>query len=137
VNRVVAEQILQMMGLSNVAVENGEAVIDRFKAIRPGLVRMDVSMPIMNGYDATRQIREIEQAQGLDRTPIIGLTANAMQGDREKCLEAGADDYLAKPISTAKLTAMIESWIGSKSKAETSAAASAIPEQGASDLAAE
>jgi len=68
-------------------------------------------MPDMDGYETTRAIREIErQNPTCPRLPIIALTANAMPGDREKCLEAGMDDYLSKPIIAADLTAMIKKW---------------------------
>jgi CheY-like chemotaxis protein len=72
---------------------------------------MDVSMPEMNGYEATRAIRAIEARNG-DHTPIIGVTAHALKGDREKCIEAGMDDYLPKPISPDRLAAKIGSWLG-------------------------
>lgn len=110
VNRFVAEQILLQMGLTHVVAENGEVAIARFEETAPGLILMDVSMPTMNGHEATRQIRDIEQARRLHRTPIISLTANAMQGDREKCLAAGMDDYISKPVSIAKLTTLVEKW---------------------------
>ncbi len=71
------------------------------------LVLMDVQMPEMSGFEATAKIRETE---GACRTPIIALTAHAMDGDRERCLDAGMDDYLAKPIHASTLIAMIEKY---------------------------
>lgn len=71
---------------------------------------MDVSMPEMNGYEATRAIRATE-AVNCTRTPIIGVTAHALKGDRDKCIEAGMDDYLAKPISPDRLGAKIGTWL--------------------------
>ena len=73
---------------------------------------MDVSMPKMNGYEGAARIREIESVGGLVRTPIIGLTAHAMQGDRELCLAAGMDDYMSKPIAIDELAALISKWRG-------------------------
>jgi signal transduction histidine kinase/CheY-like chemotaxis protein len=110
INRIVAEQMLLQMGLNHVTAENGEVAVVRFEETRPELILMDVSMPVMNGYEATRRIRELEQAGGLGRTPIIGLTAHAMQGAREKCLAAGMDDYIPKPVSVAALAALIQKW---------------------------
>jgi CheY-like chemotaxis protein len=107
---MVAEQILGQMGLSHDAVENGEAAVSQFESTRPRVILMDAAMPLMNGYKATRRIREIEHERGLERAAIIGLTAHALQGDREKCLGAGMDDYIAKPVSIAKLTEIIAKW---------------------------
>ncbi len=111
VNRIVAEEMLLNAGLSHVAAGNGVEALEAFEKNAPKAILMDVSMPVMDGYIATRKIREIEAERHLPRTPIIGLTAHAMQGDREKCLDAGMDDYISKPISTAKLAVMIETWI--------------------------
>jgi len=72
---------------------------------------MNISMPVMDGFLATRRIREIEAERHLPRTPIIGLTAHALQGDRERCLAAGMDDYLARPLSTARLEEMVSTWV--------------------------
>ena len=82
-----------------------------YRHTNPSLILMDVSMPRLNGLDATRAIREIEQETGR-HTPIIGVTAHALKGDMEKCLDAGMDDYLSKPVSPDALAAKIEKWIG-------------------------
>ena len=72
---------------------------------------MDVSMPVMNGHEATREIRTRELITK-KHTPIIGVTAHAIKGDREKCLEAGMDDYLSKPVSPDKLEEKLHHWLG-------------------------
>ena len=137
VNRIVAEQTFLNAGLSHVVAENGVQAVETFEKTAPKVILMDISMPVMDGYLATRKIREIEAERHLPRTPIIGLTAHAMQGDREKCLDAGMDDYIAKPISTAKLTAMIESWIAPAPPETAEIAASGARNGGAPGVAAE
>ena len=84
------------------------------------LVLLDVSMPEMDGYEATQAIRSYEKRQGLDRVPIIGLTAHAMESDRQRCLDAGMDDYLSKPIRQSELIATLARWrqTGSESASE-------------------
>jgi CheY-like chemotaxis protein len=75
---------------------------------------MDCMMPVMDGYEATRILRAREAGSGARRTPVIALTASAIDGDRERCLNAGMDDYLAKPFSAAQLSAIIEKWSTSR-----------------------
>jgi CheY-like chemotaxis protein/two-component sensor histidine kinase len=82
---------------SIVVVENGQEALDQVKEQRYDLILMDMQMPVMNGFEATRKIRQLEEYKD---TPIIALTAFAMKGDREKCLEAGATDYIPKPIDS-------------------------------------
>nr|MDQ2705686.1 response regulator [Pseudomonadota bacterium] len=109
VNQMVFGQILSGLGLSFRIAGNGRTAVEMHRALKPKLVLMDVSMPEMNGYEATRAIREAEAADGV-RTPIVGVTAHALKGDREKCLEAGMDDYLPKPVSPDRLGAKIANW---------------------------
>jgi CheY-like chemotaxis protein len=75
-----------------------------------GLILMDCRMPDMDGFEATRLIREQESTRGR-RTPIVALTANAMSGDREKCLDVGMDDYLPKPFQAADLRSVLSKWL--------------------------
>lgn len=72
---------------------------------------MDVSMPHMNGHEATREIRRIEEAEGLPHTPIIAVTAHAMKSDEQNCRDAGMDDYMTKPISPEMLNSKIANWL--------------------------
>lgn len=96
-NRGFLELVLQNKFYCISSVENGELAIDFFKNNKTDLILMDVQMPIMDGFTATKIIRDIENARGT-HTPIIAITAYAMTGDREKCIQAGMDDYISKPV---------------------------------------
>ena len=109
VNRAVAVQLLEDLDFEIVWAENGEEAVRLYSKVKPDIVLMDLSMPVMNGFDATRKIRELESRSGR-HTPIIALTAHTMSGDREKCLEAGMDDYVPKPIDKNRIVAAIERW---------------------------
>ena len=108
VNQLVFTQILDETGLTYEIVSNGRLAVEACRTMNPRMILMDVSMPEMNGLEATGAIR---QAQGDRHIPIVGVTAHALKGDRERCLEAGMDDYLSKPISPKALTQKIERWI--------------------------
>ena len=110
VNQLVFGQMLSGLGLTYRIAGNGRTAVEMFRTLSPRLILMDVSMPEMNGYEATRAIRDSEAAAG-GHVPIIGVTAHALKGDREKCLEAGMDDYLFKPISPDRLGAKIGTWL--------------------------
>ena len=107
INRKVALRLLEKQGHSvAVAVDGAEALV-AFDREAFDAILMDVQMPVMNGYDATRAIRDREQETGR-HTFIIALTAHAMKGDRELCLKAGMDDYLSKPVQVKELISMLE-----------------------------
>jgi len=107
VNQRLAVRLLEKWGHTVMAVGNGQEALDALLHQRFDLVLMDVQMPEMDGFEATAAIREHEQHSG-SRMPIIAMTAHAMQGDRERCLAAGMDDYVVKPIKSADLQAAIE-----------------------------
>ncbi len=109
VNQKLARRLLEQRGLSVVAVENGEQAVALIKN-DPGfdLILMDCQMPKMDGYEATAAIRGLD---GVKNIPIIAITANAMSGDKERCLAAGMDGYLAKPIAIADLDALLGRWL--------------------------
>ncbi len=109
VNQRVASRLLEKQGHSVEVTSNGEEVLTALARDTFDLILMDVQMPVMNGYDATRVIRTEERDTGR-RIPIVALTAYAMKGDREICLEAGMDDYLGKPIHPRELMDVLERW---------------------------
>jgi PAS domain S-box-containing protein len=114
INQTVVKRILVKEGFEVEVAENGEQALHKVhNGGEYDLIFMDCQMPRMDGYEASRQIRSMEQQQpsGL-RIPIVALTANAMQGDREKCLEAGMDDYIAKPIKKEDLFEMLRRHLG-------------------------
>jgi signal transduction histidine kinase/CheY-like chemotaxis protein/HPt (histidine-containing phosphotransfer) domain-containing protein len=110
-NQQVVIGILSKIGLRVDAVSNGQEAISALKNIPYNLVLMDVQMPEMDGLTATRAIRSGQAGVGNPKIPIISLTAHALRGDMEKCLEAGADDYLAKPVAPRELAETIERWL--------------------------
>jgi CheY-like chemotaxis protein len=107
VNRTIGTRMLGKYGHLVVAVENGAAAVEITAKERFDVVLMDVEMPVMNGFEATAAIRAREQGTGV-HVPIIALTAHAMQGDRERCLEAGMDSYATKPIQPTELFTTVE-----------------------------
>jgi len=111
VNQMVVESMLAKLGCVVEVVNNGAAACAAVERSRYDLVLMDLHMPGMDGYDATRQIREEETLRGA-YTPIVALTADALAGDRQRCIDAGMDDFVTKPISTALLAAVVERWTG-------------------------
>ena len=109
VNQKVAARQLQRLGYDVEIASNGRLALDALDEQRYDMVLMDCQMPVMDGYQATSAIRA--RHDDLARIPIIALTANALHGDRDQCLAAGMDDYLAKPFQSAALAAIIERWL--------------------------
>ena len=108
VNRMVARVMLESAGHTVTDAENGAVAVAAHAENQFDCIFMDGQMPVMDGLEATRQIRQREVTQGLRRTPIIALTANAMEGERERYLLAGMDDFLAKPFQKAELLDLLE-----------------------------
>ena len=108
INQQVAQEILEGAGLIVTIAENGNAGVDAVQSQAFDIVLMDIQMPVMDGYEATRTIRENKK---FDKLPILAMTANAMAGDREKSLEAGMNDHVTKPINPDELFAALEKWI--------------------------
>jgi len=110
VNLLVAQRLLQVLGCEVVTATQGKQALEALHSQAFDLVLMDCQMPVVDGYDATRRWRAHEATQGAARLPIIAMTANAMAGDRERCLQAGMDDYLSKPINRETLQAVLARW---------------------------
>ena len=108
VNQKVAKLMLERLGCSVESVANGFKAVDAFTRTSYDIILMDCQMPEMDGYEATRMIRTMEKAGG--RTPIIALTANAMKGDRDRCLASGMDDYISKPVDRNRLETTLRRW---------------------------
>jgi CheY-like chemotaxis protein len=107
---MVAAGMLAMNGCECAFAANGREAVEAARRNRFDLILMDCSMPEMDGYEATAHIRNFEEPLGR-RTPIVAMTANTQRGDAEKCLAAGMDDYLAKPISFELFAAMLRRWL--------------------------
>ena len=110
-NRIMAEEMLNEMGFIIDIAENGRIGVDAVKENKYDLVLMDIQMPIMDGYEATQRIRSLISQGYIDEIPIVALTANAMKGDKEKCLQAGMNDYLSKPVRKTELNNIISKWL--------------------------
>lgn len=114
-NQQIATFHLTRAGYTVVLAENGTRAVDLFKTKAVDLILMDIQMPEMDGYETTKKIRALEKKVSEDQTgpcrvPIIAMTAHALKGHREKCLEADMDDYIAKPLKKADLISMVEKW---------------------------
>jgi osomolarity two-component system sensor histidine kinase NIK1 len=109
-NQNLAKRILENAGYKVDVAENGERAIEAVINNRYALILMDVQMPVMDGFTATREIRTLEKQRNLRRTPIVALTAHAIVGYREKCLEHDMDDYITKPLKKKILLETIDRW---------------------------
>jgi two-component system, cell cycle response regulator DivK len=108
-NRDMLSRRLQRRGFEVLIASNGEQGVAIAAAEKPDLILMDMSLPVLDGWQATRRLKA---APGTRRIPIIGLTAHAMATDRDKCLEAGCDDYDTKPVELGRLLQKIERLLG-------------------------
>jgi diguanylate cyclase (GGDEF)-like protein len=111
VNQEVARESLQIMGIDVVIASNGREAVELFDSLKPSFILMDCQMPEMDGYEATRAIRSAESEDDVHaHVPIIALTANALRGDREKCIECGMDDFIGKPFELQDIQEKLLRW---------------------------
>ncbi len=110
INQQVISMTLEMTELKFRIVSNGSDAVSVWRRERPRIILMDISMPVMNGWEATSLIRGEEKATG-GHVPIVALTAHALKGDRERCIEAGMDDYIQKPITPGLLVDKLREWL--------------------------
>ena len=132
INQKVVLNQLKLLGYESDCVQNGQEALDRLVESDVDIVLMDCQMPVLDGYQATLALREREKSLG-EHTVVIGLTAYAMAGDREKCLEAGMDDYLAKPVSVERLGAVLEQWLQASRREESAVVEDSTPSTEASE----
>ena len=111
INQIVTTQVLSKVGFTCDLVANGKEALAALQSKEYDLVLMDCQMPEMDGFEATRQYRTREVERVAKPVPIIALTANALRGDRERCLEAGMTDYLTKPIDPIKLIDLVQQYV--------------------------
>ncbi|RIL03434.1 MAG: hybrid sensor histidine kinase/response regulator, partial [Proteobacteria bacterium] len=123
VNQDVAQEMLSAHGLDVALAADGVAALAALERERFDAVLMDCHMPRMDGLEATRRLRARERAGSLPHTPVIALTANAMESDRQACLAAGMDDYLGKPFTSVQLLLVLRRWIGATAAAPAAPAA--------------
>lgn len=110
-NQNLAKRILQNAGYAVDIAENGEIAVQRARDYHYDLIYMDIQMPLMDGFSATQEIRRIEKERGNERVPIVALTAHAIEGYRDKCIEYDMDDYLSKPIKRQRLLEKTDEWM--------------------------
>lgn len=111
INQQVITRQLQWLGYACLVADDGQQALELLARHRFGLLLTDCYMPVMDGYALTAAVRRAELLARKERTPIIALSANAMRGEAERCLQAGMDDYLAKPVDLGTLQLMLERWL--------------------------
>ncbi|MGB0720209.1 MAG: response regulator, partial [Bdellovibrionales bacterium] len=110
-NMILIKKVLSQFGVQTDTAENGAVAYDKMKQNLYDVVFMDCHMPKMDGFEATRKIREFEHDNDKSPQKIVALTADAMVGDREKCLAAGMDDYVNKPFKKSEILTMLQKWV--------------------------
>ncbi len=112
VNQIVATKMLEKVGLQFEVANNGQEAVNKLTVEHDfDLVLMDCQMPVMDGYAATQALREYESEKNISHLPVVAMTANAMEGDKDKCLAAGMDDYISKPVNQQALKETLAKWL--------------------------
>jgi CheY-like chemotaxis protein len=112
INQLVIEEVLDVFACKSIIVNNGILALEQFRKHKIDLIFMDIQMPEMGGIEATSEIRNFESSTDFDtHVPIVALTANTMEGDREKYLASGMDDYLSKPIDMSDFSVILQRWL--------------------------
>ncbi len=114
INMRVAAMILKRLNIEIDYAENGQEAINKFLHVKYDVILMDCMMPVIDGYQATEKIRQVERDNNMDHTPIIALTANSTEDDKKKCLDIGMDDFIGKPIKREYVESKIRKWIDKK-----------------------
>jgi signal transduction histidine kinase/ligand-binding sensor domain-containing protein/CheY-like chemotaxis protein/HPt (histidine-containing phosphotransfer) domain-containing protein len=135
VNQILVTEAINSMGLTPVIAENGKEAVDLFREQAIDLVLMDCQMPVMDGFDATIQIRELEAAQGRDRTPIMALTAAAKEQEFRRAIDCGMDEFMTKPFEIDELTTRIAALLQARQQVQKSDSSSQdVPHQPAASV---
>ena len=116
VNQKIAMRMLEKLGCRVDVAANGSEALEMTAMLPYAIVFMDCQMPVMDGYEATRRLRQREGAKS--HLPVVAMTANAMEGDRDRCLAAGMDDYMAKPISKQVIIQTLERFLPASQRAD-------------------
>lgn len=114
INQKLMKNVLEKSGYEVTAASDGESALDLLSKNKFDIILMDIQMPELNGYEVAKKFREMEKISG-ERTPILAMTANSLAGDREKSLDSGMDDYIAKPLNMTEINARIEALIKNNS----------------------
>jgi CheY-like chemotaxis protein len=112
VNQLVASLMLGDMDANVDIADCGKMALEFVSQKKYDIIFMDCQMPVMDGYSATAEIRKLEDAGEINKAPIVALTAHTMQGDRQKCLDAGMDDYMSKPVTEKAFADILRKWVG-------------------------
>ncbi len=111
INQKITDKLLKMSGFKTIIAKDGQVAIDKYKAHKVDLILMDIQMPVMDGIESAKAIRDFEKSQKRRRIPIIALTANAIKGDMERYINVGMDDYITKPVSSKVLIKTIKRYL--------------------------